>query len=147
MDGSGKTTYGYSALHTAVISRNLKVVQALTKRADHTGRSLLDSRDSMGFTPLHLAAMQGSRELIEMLLKAGCDVNSRTKVSHRIKETCLQLVCTEKSCRCNGIIYVSFARSTFDIRLVLLVLTQVISCHVFQPKRNRKLAYEYNSVP
>lgn len=79
MDGSGKTTYGYSALHTAVISRNLKVVQALTNRADSTGRNFLDSRDSMGFTPLHLAAMQGSRELLEMLLKAGCDVNSRTK--------------------------------------------------------------------
>lgn len=88
MDGSGKTSYGYSALHTAVISRNLKVVQALTNRADSTGRNFLDSRDSMGFTPLHLAAMQGSRELLEMLLKAGCDVNSRTKVRrHRVKKT------------------------------------------------------------
>ena len=73
-----KTTYGYSALHTAIISRDVKTVQALTTA---TLSRDLDSRDSMGFTALHLATLQGNKELVQMLVQAGCDINSRTKVS------------------------------------------------------------------
>lgn len=35
----------------------------------------------MGFTALHLATLQGNKDLVEILVLAGCDVNSRTKVS------------------------------------------------------------------
>lgn len=73
---SSKTGYGYSALHTAVISRDIKAVQALTS----TEACDLESRDSMGFTALHLATLQGSEQLVQLLVQAGSDVNSRTKV-------------------------------------------------------------------
>lgn len=79
MEHGENTSYGYSALHTAVISRNLKVVQALTKELSSNGCDL-DSRDSMGFTALQLATLQENKELVQILVAAGCDVNSRTKV-------------------------------------------------------------------
>lgn len=74
---SSKSGYGYSALHTAVISRDIKTVQALTS----TEACDLESRDSMGFTALHLATLQGSEQLVQLLVQAGSDINSRTKVS------------------------------------------------------------------
>ena len=78
---AGRFPYGYSALHTAVISRNLKAVEVLTTKTDSAVRCDLDSKDSMGFSALHLATLQGNKHQVEMLLKAGCDVNSRTNVS------------------------------------------------------------------
>lgn len=75
---AGRFPYGYSALHTAVISRNLKAVEVLTTQTDSAVRCDLDSKDSMGFSALHLATLQGNKHQVEMLLKAGCDVNSRT---------------------------------------------------------------------
>lgn len=70
--------YGYSALHNAVVTQNLKAVRSLT---GSTRTCDLEWRDSMGFTALHLATLQGNRDLVEILVLAGCDVNSRTKVS------------------------------------------------------------------
>ena len=81
--------YGYSALHNAVIARDLKAVHTLTTTAD-AGCSL-ESRDAMGFTPLHLATLQGNKDLVEMLVQVGCDINSRTKVS--------LLIFTRKHCK------------------------------------------------
>ena len=70
--------YGYSALHNAVIARDLKAVHTLT--TTDAGCNI-ESRDAMGFTALHLATLQGNKDLVEMLVLAGCDINSRTKVS------------------------------------------------------------------
>ena len=70
--------YGYSALHNAVIARDLKAVHTLTTAGAGCN---LESRDAMGFTTLHLATLQGSKDLVEMLVQVGCDINSRTKVS------------------------------------------------------------------
>ena len=79
MEHGENPSYGYSALHTAVISRDLRAVQALTTELSSNGCDL-DSRDSMGFTSLHLATLQENKELVQILVTAGCDVNSRTKV-------------------------------------------------------------------
>lgn len=73
--------YGYSALHNAVITRDVKAVRILTATP---GVCDLESQDSMGFTPLHLATLQGKQDLVQMLVLAGCDINSRTKVSFLI---------------------------------------------------------------
>lgn len=73
--------YGYSALHNAVIARDLKGVHALT--TTEMGCDI-ESRDAMGFTALHLAALQGNKDLVQLLVQAGCDINSRTKVSIKI---------------------------------------------------------------
>ena len=81
MDADEKTSYGYTVLHTAVISRDLKAVRALTTTTAGSERRDLDSKDAMGFTALHLATLQGNKELVEMLVLAGSDIDSRTKVS------------------------------------------------------------------
>ena len=91
---SSKTGYGYSALHTAVISRDIKAVQALTS----TEACDLESRDSMGFTALHLATLQGSEQLVQLLVQAGSDVNSRTKVSIPEKSLTISEHFKEKEC-------------------------------------------------
>lgn len=76
--------YGYSALHNAVVAQDLKAVRSLTATAATRVICDLESRDSMGFTALHLATLQGNKDLVEMLVLAGCDINSRTKVSSLI---------------------------------------------------------------
>ena len=86
-----REVYGYSVLHNAVIARDLKAVHTLT--TTEAGCNL-ESRDSMGFTALHLATLQGNKDLVEMLVLAGCDINSRTKVSF--------LIFTQKHCRETG---------------------------------------------
>ena len=73
--------YGYSALHNAVIARDLKAVHTL---ATTDAGCNIESRDAMGFTALHLATLQGNKDLVEMLVQVGCDVNSSTKVSFLI---------------------------------------------------------------
>ncbi|KAJ7371186.1 hypothetical protein OS493_027296 [Desmophyllum pertusum] len=91
--------YGYSALHNAVITRDVKSVRILTAIP---GVCDVESRDSMGFTPLHLATLQGKQDLVQMLegmtslhissehtgaedilcvlAAASCDVNARNKL-------------------------------------------------------------------
>ena len=75
MNGSCVAEYGYTALHAAVISRDLKALTSLTREPCQ-----VESRDAMGFTALQLATLQGSKEVVEVLVRAGCDVNSKTKV-------------------------------------------------------------------
>ena len=91
---SSKTGYGYSSLHNAVISRDIKAVQALTS----TEACDLESRDSMGFTALHLATLQGSEQLVQLLVQAGSDVNSRTKVSIPEKSLTISEHFKQKEC-------------------------------------------------
>lgn len=91
---SSKTGYGYSSLHNAVISRDIKAVQALTS----TEACDLESRDSMGFTALHLATLQGSEKLVQLLVQAGSDVNSRTKVSIPEKSLTISEHFKQKEC-------------------------------------------------
>ena len=73
--------YGYSALHNAVIARDLKAVHTLT--TTDAGCNI-ESRDAMGFTALHLATLRGNKDIVKILVLRGCDVNSRTKVSFLI---------------------------------------------------------------
>ncbi|XP_078369560.1 uncharacterized protein LOC144653446 isoform X1 [Oculina patagonica] len=68
--------YGYTALHNAIITRDLKATHKLATSAAGCD---IESRDSMGFTALHLATLQGNKDLVEMLIQAGCNTNSRTK--------------------------------------------------------------------
>ena len=83
--------YGYSALHNAVIARDLKAVHTLT--TTDAGCNL-ESRDAMGFTALHLATLQGNKDLVATLIQVGCDINSRTKVSFwfSLKKHCKETV-------------------------------------------------------
>jgi ankyrin repeat protein len=97
-----KDDRGRTSLHYAVINGNLAMVSLLLdKGADHTivdndNRCLLDnavffrrnqivllllkkidvnSKGYFGYTPLHTAALQGNKDMIEMLLKNGADPN------------------------------------------------------------------------
>ena len=59
---------GSGTLHRSVISGNAPFIrQRLDENAD------LDAQDSMGRTPLWLAASEDWPEIVEMLLEAGAD--------------------------------------------------------------------------
>ena len=70
-----KAGYGYSALHAAVISHDLLKLTSLVREGYDP-----DVRDSNDFTPLHVATLEGSREIVETLVGEGCDINAYTKV-------------------------------------------------------------------
>ena len=59
---------GYTALHCAVAARAPEAVAALLRAgADFHMGTYVDMR---GMTPLHMAAAQGSKEIVLLLLKA-----------------------------------------------------------------------------
>ncbi|KTD40201.1 Dot/Icm T4SS effector AnkY/LegA9 [Legionella parisiensis] len=70
-------TYGRSALHWAVASKNFDCARALVK----AGASL-DLQDKDGQTPLHKAVQHGDRPMIKMLIEAGASIDIPDKSSH-----------------------------------------------------------------
>jgi len=58
---------GTSALHQAVLSKDLHAVCSLAVQGD------VDYRDALDRTPLHLAAASGSAEIVRVLLDRGAD--------------------------------------------------------------------------
>jgi hypothetical protein len=58
---------GSSALHQAVMSKDLHALRALAVQGD------VDYRDALDRTPLHLAASNGSVEMVRLLLDSGAD--------------------------------------------------------------------------
>ena len=59
-------------LHEAAVKRNVEGVRNLLK----TSPGMAHERDEKQRTPLQLAARGGCLEVVEMLLKAGADVNT-----------------------------------------------------------------------
>ncbi|KTD20446.1 Ankyrin-repeat containing protein. Substrate of the Dot/Icm secretion system [Legionella lansingensis] len=74
-------TYGRSALHWAVSSKNLDCARALVK----AGASL-DLQDKDGQTALHKAVKNGDRAMIKMLIAAGASVDIADKSSNSPKD-------------------------------------------------------------
>ncbi|HHF7356236.1 TPA: Dot/Icm T4SS effector AnkY/LegA9, partial [Legionella anisa] len=74
-------TYGRSALHWAVSSKNFDCARALVK----AGASL-DLQDKEGQTPLHKAVQNGDKQMIKMLIEAGASVDIPDKSSHSPKD-------------------------------------------------------------
>jgi cytohesin len=60
-------------IHKAVKDNNLPEVRQLLKHDP----SLVSSRDENGFTPLHLAAANGYKSMVEFLLTTKADVNAK----------------------------------------------------------------------
>ena len=72
-------------LWTAALDNDLHKCQELIQRGHDPSRP-----DSSGFTPLHYAVRASKIEIVDCLLKAGCEVNAQTKGS---KATALHRAC------------------------------------------------------
>jgi hypothetical protein len=62
-----------SAIHTAIWAGNLKAVKEFLA----TNPQLVNAKEEHGWTPLHLAAMVGHKELVTLLLGSGAEVNAK----------------------------------------------------------------------
>jgi ankyrin repeat protein len=68
------SSYAFAdAIHDAARKGDSKKVQALLQ-ADP---KLVNEKDNMGDTPLHVAALHGQLEVVQVLLAAGADVNAK----------------------------------------------------------------------
>ena len=73
---------GYTAMHRAAYSNNLKIVRHLLSfenRKDIPDLNQLNSKTEMGWTPLHSAAYWNAFQIVDYFLKyAKADINLRT---------------------------------------------------------------------
>jgi hypothetical protein len=60
-------------IHTAIWAGNLKAVKEFLA----TNPQLVSAKEEHGWTPLHLAAMVGHKELVTLLLGSGAEVNAK----------------------------------------------------------------------
>jgi cytohesin len=67
-----------STVHFAVASGDIERVEGLLK----DDPQLLSSKDDCGQTPLHYAARRGSRQLVELLLAKGAQINAQDSVGY-----------------------------------------------------------------
>lgn len=74
-DSGGKT-----ALHYCVENTNTEPVELLISY----DRTLIDVRDDLGHSALHLAAVAGNEHVVKCLLQNGADINTRDKDEHSI---------------------------------------------------------------
>src|SRR5690606_11073150 len=69
--GNGKT----NALMIAVIQIKNQMLKSMLDKVE---KNLIDERDEMGYTPLHLAIMFENIEAVHLLLKHGADPHKKT---------------------------------------------------------------------
>ncbi|CAK9050669.1 unnamed protein product [Durusdinium trenchii] len=72
--------WGRSPLHEAVELGHLKVVEAILSW--NGSAQLVSAPDELGWTPLHWAALKGSREIAKSLIEAKASVNARENEFH-----------------------------------------------------------------
>ncbi|XP_024944118.1 uncharacterized protein LOC107271110 isoform X2 [Cephus cinctus] len=90
-DPSIRNSRGESALDLAAQYGRLETVELLVRTHPELIASLRSSSSSLIFphTPLHLASRNGHRAVVEVLLAAGVDVNTRTSAGTAMHEAAL----------------------------------------------------------
>lgn len=69
--GTRRPEYQWSDLHWAVRYNEKEEAEKLATEEN------IEARDALGRTPLHIAALFGLEDMVELLLDRGADVNSR----------------------------------------------------------------------
>lgn len=67
----GTIMFGLTPLHIAATKGDIQIVELLINKVD------VDFRDSERFTPLSYAAMNGHKEVVQLLVAKGADIQSR----------------------------------------------------------------------
>ena len=67
--------FGYTALHFAVQKNDLKVVRLLINSSEAIVEKMINKKDDLGNTPLHLAIDSGNANVVDFLVKKGADLN------------------------------------------------------------------------
>ena len=60
------------SIHEAVINRDIEAVKQHLAAGTN-----VDEKDGVGWTPLHYAAVEGNKEVVELLITKGADVNAK----------------------------------------------------------------------
>lgn len=75
--------FGYTALHFAVQKNDLKVVRLLINSSEAIVEKMINKKDDLGNTPLHLAIDSGNANVVDFLVKKGADLNIRNSQGER----------------------------------------------------------------
>jgi uncharacterized protein len=75
--------FGYTALHFAVQKNDLRIVRLLINSEDSIVDKMINKKDDLGNTPLHLAVDSGNANIVDFLIKKGADKNIRNSEGER----------------------------------------------------------------
>ena len=74
----GKNNYFSTPLHLAVDLSHIAIVKLLLENG-----AVVDSVDTVGRTPFHLACMRGNMDIVDLLIKEGkCDIHKTERTGH-----------------------------------------------------------------
>jgi len=94
-DVSIRDKSGLSALHLTMMNNKLNIAQVLLDYCAKKGTSLINSKNDQGMTPLHLATLGGTSDLVRLCIQHGAQLD--------VADECFRNTPLHFACCCNHV--------------------------------------------
>lgn len=82
---------GETALHNAIYTKNKEIFDLLISYYEKNRRLDINIKNNVGWTPLHLAILQGNQYMIDKLINLGADLYIKSNAGNSSIKLCKQI--------------------------------------------------------